>query len=258
MLPIPDEVRMLAAKLHHEHPKWTNATIRNEIRAILHKNDESLPPDKRYPKDWPSKYAIDRIMPDIRERAKRSKFEPNPIDQPWTIQSMSKSEYHIPPEALPSVLQVWFLAKQKGISFGIRDAQWVSRLYTAVTDIDALHRYSFLASTAELYAERAGIEDFIGYEAVNLFIFSTMTGRVLTSKESKRVIGIAHEIRPKTADAVAWMESMWTEGLEPNMPKGYGDWELQSFEDQHKTKEAKPSEKEAQNERHEERNQEAR
>ena len=214
---ISDEVRMLAAKLHQEHPKWTNAMIRNEIRAILHKNDESLPPDKRYPKDWPSKYAIDRIMPDIRERAKRSKFERNPIDQPWTIQSLVK--YPLPAEALPSVLKVWLYAKSAVRTFTIRDARWAGRLYTVITDIEDLFGYSFHASVAELWAERAGIEDFVGHEIVNLYVLSTMTGHVISTKMAKKIVGISGEIRPKTMYGDPWFKPM----IDADVPKGAWD-----------------------------------
>lgn len=227
---ITDEVRMLIAKLHDDHPKWTNKMIRNEVLSIVHEKNPSLP------KGWPSKFAIDRIMPGIRERAKRSKFKPNPFDQPWTIQSMSISKYHIPPEALPSVLQVWFLVKQKRSNLSIRDAQWVGRLYAAITDIEALYGYSLLASIAETYAERAGIEDFVGYEAVNLYVFSTMTDHVITSEEAKRIAGISEEIRPKTVDLFPWVKGMY----EANIPKGYWD-ELRVADEA--SKEVKPRRK---------------
>ncbi len=201
---ITDELKMLIAKLHDEHPKWTNERIRFEVSIIVHKKNSSLP------KGWPSKFAIDRIMPSIRERAKRSKSTPNPIDEPWTIQSMGSSKYHIPPEALPSVLQVWFFAKQKRRKLSIRVARWVGRLYSAITDIEALFYYSYKASIVETIAEKAGIEDFLGTEAVNLRVFSAMTGHVITSEEAKMVGAISAEIGPKGEDLYLFP---WAKGI---------------------------------------------
>lgn len=222
---ITDEVKTLIAKVHKEHPKWTNTMIRNEVSSIVRKRDSSLP------KGWPSKFAIDRIMPGIRERAKLSKSAPNPIDQPWTVQSMGNSRYEIPPEALPSVLQVWFFAKQMGNNLSIREALWVGRLHTAITDIEALYQNSDLASAMESLAEMAGIEDFAGTEAVNLSLFSAMTGHVITSKEAKSV-GMASMGGPKGEHLymVPWMGRFEANMLEVNMSKEYWDALRKSYE----------------------------
>lgn len=235
---ITDEVKMLIAKLHDDHPKWTNEMIRNEVSSIVHKKNSSLP------KGWPSKFAVDRIMPGVRERAKRSKSAPNPIDRPWTVHSMGSSKYQIPPEALPSVLQVWFLAKQKGTDFSIRDARWVGRLYAAITNIDILYECSIVASVAETFAEIAGLEDFVGNETLNLFVFSTMTGHVITSEELKKFGGIPEGIGPKGEDLhlFSWGQRM----SEANAPKGHRGG-LRT--DDEVSEETKPSKKEAQNER---------
>lgn len=201
---ISDEVKMLIARLHDRHPKWTNKRIRNEVSSIAHERNPSLP------KGWPSKFAIDRIMPGIRERAKRSKSEQNPLDQPWTVQSMGNSEYQIPPEALPSVLQVWFDAKQNGTQFSIRWARWVGRLYAAIKRIDTLYDCSVLATLAETTAEKAGIEDFVGNEAANLLVFNLMTGRIFTTEEARSIAGIPWDIGPDGVDLYlfAWGPDM--------------------------------------------------
>lgn len=211
---ITDEIKVLIAKLHARHPKWTNKEIRNWVVKAVHDEDPSLP------KGWPSRFAIDRIMPGIRDLAKRGGFKPNPIDRPWTIQSMGIDKYRIPPEALPAVLQVWFLAKQKRRTFTIRDAQWAGRLYAAVTDIEALFQYSFLASTAELWAARAGIEEFMGHEAANAYILSTMTGRSIDKEDAERFVGIPEEIRPQTMRMDPWVKTM----IDDDVPKGYWDF----------------------------------
>ena len=213
---ISDEVKMLMAKLHDDHPKWTNTMIRNEVLSRVHKRNPSLP------KGWPSKFAIDRIMPGIRERAKRSQAKPNPIDQPWTVQSTGNSKYHIPPEALPSVLRAWLLAKKDGIDLSIRDARWAGRLYAAITDTRALLHCSVLASLAEIMAEKAGIEDFVGNEAVNLFVSKIMDDYVRTDKEARPVGGKSRKIRRKEDDLYALMWLPWVEGVtEADTLEGY-------------------------------------
>jgi len=225
---ITDEVKMLVARLHDEHPKWTNKMIRNEVSDIVHKKDPLLP------KGWPSKFAIDRIMPDLRERARRRKFEPNPIDQPWTVQSMSNSKYHIRPQALPSVLQVWFHVKQEGRHLSIREAQWVGRLYTAITDVETLCKESYMASAMESLAEMAGIDDFRATEAVNLYLFGIMTGHVITSEEAKSV-GASMGIGPNGENLllVPWL---WP--IEADMREEYWDWDAirRGYEVAEKTK----------------------
>jgi len=210
---ITDEVKMLIARLHKEHPKWTNIMIRNEVLSIVHKRDSSLP------KGWPSKFAVDRIMPGIRKHAKHNERERNPIDQPWTIQSMSNSQYYIPSEALPSVLRVWFHAKEQGYDLSIRHAQWVGRLYAVITDVETLSRESYMASAMESLAEWAGIKDFLGTEAVNLYLFSMMTGHVVTSEEAKSIGGALAPIGPKGENLylVPWMGTVQADMTEENL-----------------------------------------
>ena len=228
---ITDEIKVLAAKLHKEHPKWTNSMIRNEILQILHRADKSLP------KDWPSKYSIDRIMPGIRERMRLSKLNPDPRDNPWTIQSMVK--YPIPPEALPSVLEVWFFARDNDKFFNIRDAQWAARLYAAIKDTESLYGYSRLMALQEKVARDAGIEDFMGSEAFNLYLFSTMTGHVITREEDKRIAGMSEEIRRQMRVVKAQMLRAKIPGTRV-VRLGIHHWEFEETE---------ASQKEAKNER---------
>ena len=176
---ITDKVRMLIANLHKEHPKWTNKMIRNEVSSIMRQGNPSLP------KGWPSKYSIDRIMPGVRERVRLSKLNPDPRDTPWTITNMAK--YPIPPEALPSVLRVWVWAKDnKNYSLTIREAQWVARLYAAIEDTEALFAHSHGESYEEKNCEEAGIED-MGDPITNLWVFSTMTGQIITEEDRAEV-----------------------------------------------------------------------
>lgn len=184
---ITDEIRMLAARLHKDHPKWTNSEIRNWVASTMREKDPSLP------KGWPSKYSIDRIMPDIRERARLRRLNPDPLDRPWTIHSMSRIEFHIPPEALPSVLKAWAFYQDGGRDLTIREAQWAARLYAAIKDAENLCWHaSFMAGLAK-QAEDAGIEDYMGTQSDNLHLYSTMTGHIITSEQERKCSGFTEK-----------------------------------------------------------------
>ena len=182
---ITDEVKMLITKLHKEHPKWTNNEIRNMVLSTVQKDNKSLP------KGWPSKFAIDRIMPGVRERVRLAKLNLDPRDRPWTIQSVIR--YPIPSEALPAVLQVWFFAQDNGHTVTIRHAQWAARLYAAIKDIEALYGYSRIMAFQEKLAELAGIEDFRASQLDNLSVFSIVTGHIITHDEWIRASGQSEE-----------------------------------------------------------------
>lgn len=210
---ITDEVRMLIARLHKEHPKWTNSMIRNEVLDIVHKKDPSLP------RDWPSKFSIDRIMPDIRERARLSKLNPDPLDQPWTIQSMSKSEYHIPPEALPSVLEAWAFFQDGDRTLTIREAQWVACLYAAIKDTENLCWHATFMSTIGKRAQDAGITNYMGSQSDNLHVYSSMTGYVITREQERKFSGLSEE-QWRTIERLWPVYREHINGIKASMPKG--------------------------------------
>jgi len=182
---ITDEVKLLIAHLHKEHPKYTNEEIRNLVEANLRKANPDLP------EGWPSKFVIDRIMPGIRERTRLSELNPDPRDRPWTTSSMIK--YPIPPEALPSVLQAWFRLRKKGFEFlTIRQAQWVARLYTTSDNIGVVIVLAMIESAFERDAERAGL-DYLGSQRMNFETYHTLTGRTFTDEEKYRLTGLSDE-----------------------------------------------------------------
>ena len=191
---ITDEILVLAAKFHEEHPKLKNQEIRNLIWASVHDRDKELPEHKRMPQEWPSKYVIDRIMPEIRKGVERHKLEPDAHDKPWTTQSLVK--YPITPDALPSVLEVWFFVQNfkseyKTVpSMTIRQAQWVARLYCAIKDTKALLTYSQILADFERQAEIAGL-DYFSSQWTTLEVFSQMTGRKFTHNEMEKITGLS-------------------------------------------------------------------
>lgn len=184
---ITDEVKMLIARLHKMHPKWTNSMIRNEVSSVVRQRDESLS------KGWPSKYSIDRIMPGIRERARLKRLHPDPLDRPWTIYSMSRSEFCIPAEALPSVLEAWAFCQDSGTDLTMREAQWAARLSAAIKDTENLCWHAISMARLAWQAEEAGIEDYMGSQSDNLHVYSTMTGHVITREQERKLSGLSKE-----------------------------------------------------------------
>jgi hypothetical protein len=207
---ITDEVRILTARLHKEHPKWTNKMIRNEVLGIVHKRDPSLP------KDWPSKFSIDRIMPGIRDRLRKSKLEPNPLDRPWTIQTICNAEYHITPEALPSVLHIWFHQwEDQRLLLTIREAQWAARLYAAIKETEKLCDWAISMAENAKQTEDAGIEDYVGSQLDNLFLFSAMTGHRITDGQLGRASGWSEQTWHRVSETMARVRNVLVEGWRP-------------------------------------------
>jgi len=188
---ITDEIKVLVSKLHESHPKWTNKKIRLEVQKIKHREDETLA--EKYPK-WPSTFSIDRIMADVKKRKRLRQLTRDLRDNPWTIQSLAK--YPIPRDALPSVLEAWFLVQSlkpdiKQIpSVTIRQSQWVARLYTVIKDTRTLLTYSMGMADLEKQAEDAGL-DYYGSQWDTLEIFSQMAGRQFTDKEKREITGLS-------------------------------------------------------------------
>jgi len=157
---ITSEVKMLIAKLHKEHPKWTNKKIRNEVSNIMRERDPSLP------KKWPSKYTIDRIMPGIRERVRDNQDKPQLEDTVWSMGSLAK--FPISSVLIPYVLDVLKLRAARGETFTIREAKWAARLsgfdlqeliITKKWSLDHIKNLSYVAGNyarLELLSEFAG------------------------------------------------------------------------------------------------------
>jgi hypothetical protein len=149
---ITDEVRILAAKLCKEHPRWKNKEIRNWIVASVHKADPSLP------KGWPSKYAIDRILPDIREELRKQKVNPNPLDRPWSLDDLRDNP--MPPEVLPKVFKLWGLGKEVHKELTNREVKWVVQLSAMTDDLFRLWNAASLCARWEQISELANFSHF--------------------------------------------------------------------------------------------------
>jgi len=178
---ITDELKAFIYKVHEQHPTWTNQEIRNWVLARVHENKPSLP------KEWPSKYVIDRIMPKIREQVKQSKLNPNPIDGPWSTTTLA--QYPIPPEALPHVLDVWAWTRVNlDMRLTIREVQWATRLYAVGMPVNVLSTYCRAYATTEMIYEQTGaaLKPWPGFDA---YLFAYATKQEATSELLEEILG---------------------------------------------------------------------
>jgi len=233
----PHIVRLIASRILEEQAKPPEARLPTKVLAYeIHKQISQT--GDRPPEVSTLEKKISKTRADISSK-------PDLRDKPWTIHSMV--EYPIAAEALPSVLQVWFLVQDNDGSLSIRDAQWVARLYAAIKDIEYLCSYSMMMSLTEKLADVAGIEDFMGSRIANLHVFSIMTGHIITREEEERVSGLstetwrqAEELWPNSHEQV---KAIVPEGLRPPALGIHYEKEAISEEREPSRKEAKYNER---------------
>ncbi|MFC2013364.1 hypothetical protein ACFLU8_00510 [Chloroflexota bacterium] len=102
-----------------DHRDWVAEEIQKEVNDILRKRNPLVK------LNWPGLSAVQKILTNIRSRAKDIESEPE--DRLWSVPSLA--EHEIPPQALPAVLNVWALTLEQNFPpFTIREAKWVARL----------------------------------------------------------------------------------------------------------------------------------
>ena len=202
---ITDELKAFIYKVHEQHPAWTNQEIRNWVLAKVHENKPSLP------KEWPSKYVIDRIMPKIREQVKQSKLNPNPIDGPWSTTTLA--QYPIPPEALPHVLDVWAWTRiNLHRNLTIREIQWAARLYAlGMPDPVLSFHCRTYAATEKIYEQTgAALEPWPAFDA-DLFVCATK--QEITPDQLDKIL-TKDELEEKMEVRLSLSEVEWPKGAQ--------------------------------------------
>jgi len=126
------------AEILIEYPKLPAKEVQREANRRLH--------DK-----GPGLSYIQKFMA---ERRKKANKDTSP-DAPWSL-GLS-AIYQIPPEANQDLLKVWKWCTVVGMTFTIREAQWVARLR-------ALFPFERLYSHAILYARRERACQFLGWD----------------------------------------------------------------------------------------------
>jgi hypothetical protein len=148
----------------NQHQKRRDLLARDLIRKI--RNSGATPPGE------------DTLIKMISRFRKR---EPNPLDQPWTIESLIK--YKTTPEALPWILKAWAYSREfLNHALTIRDAGWVERLYGVIRDVGKLTSiatgYAYAEMMAEILKQRFSTLD---QDALKLI--TIMTGEEFTSDQ---------------------------------------------------------------------------
>jgi hypothetical protein len=131
----------------------------------------------------------------IRLISKARNHPASPLDKPWSISCLP--QYPIPPEALPSVLQVWVYMREENMVFTIREALWAARIYTITKDIRTLSIYSFGISDLEKMNEISGSE--ITFADFDLSLFEFITGQKITPERRKMILQVNKDEWPERA-----------------------------------------------------------
>lgn len=165
---IPDKVKRLIVDIYLQNPDLTAKEVMNELHTELQKKGIQLRPD------WPGLSAVQKELTDFRNRLKG--FEASPQDQPWRVEV--EPPFHMPPEALPRVLEVMILySKETRRPFTTRQARWVIQLHRVIKDTKEL------ASTSEVYAYNEILTELTGIEFdpmdFGVQLYAQMTGKTV-------------------------------------------------------------------------------
>ena len=179
------EVMQCITLVYLKYPNWRAKEIQGEVNARLRRENLRVSPD------WPGLSAIQKALTKIRKNDNERSPESKELDRLWNTASLVK--YPIPPEALPTVLKVWvWMPENLNFPLTIREALWVSRLYTVVKDVPLLTMRSQLHAIDERASEITG-EPRLSLDYFNntgLDIFSSMTGQALTPIRRKKILKV--------------------------------------------------------------------
>ncbi|MBA7482901.1 hypothetical protein ES707_18404 [subsurface metagenome] len=188
---ITPRVRELIARVYYEHTDWTAKEVQGEVNALVRKAHLSLKPD------WPGLSAVQKELNSLRK-------SPNPKDRPWDM--LTLSEYELPPDTLPTVLQAWVhTTLNSSRPLTIREAKWVARLHSVIKDIGQLTKvarsYAFWEYVSERYGPR------YVYPTADYKLYETMTGRDLSEEQRDKLLDERLKDLWKTFRNMKW----WTE-----------------------------------------------
>jgi len=185
---ITPDVLELIAEVHLQHISWRAKEVRQEVNTRLRRENSHVDPE------WPGLSAVQKELTKIREINDARTPESKRLDESWGTYSLAK--YPIPPEALPSVLQVWVYVREKlDEPFTIREALWVSRLYAATKDIATLAEFAMHHSLGERIRELSefGRKHALSTDFGDLELFSQVTGQEITPALESKVYGVVRD-----------------------------------------------------------------
>lgn len=196
---IPDQVRRLIGEIYLRDYDLTAKEVMYQLHAKLQEKGLQLRPD------WPGLSAVQKELTSFRNRQK--KFKAGPQERPWRVEA--KAPFYMPPEALPTVLEVMILySKETRRCFNNRQAKWVVRLYCVIKDIGELARTSELYASNEILTELTGIE----FDPMDLSVqlYAQMTGKTVNIQYPicKYPVGIEPPPPDKTEFLGNWWEKL--------------------------------------------------
>ncbi len=147
---ITPEVVKIIAEVWHEHA--LNGWAAKEIQSEVAKRVQDKWPGK-HKQDWPGLRAVQARLVTIQDEYNSKDFQD--LEGPWHLGTLKDNP--IPIEAIPNILQVQELRNllTRGHSVTVRQALWISRLYSVIRDIDLLGRISWEYALQEKTCELA-------------------------------------------------------------------------------------------------------
>ena len=217
---LTEEVRRLIAEVYLGHRDWRAKKIQKEVIDRLHRVNPYVDPN------WPGHSVVQKELTKMRRRHEEK--SPNPLDGPWSTASLA--QYPIPPEALPSVLEVWVWTRvNNSATFTIRQAQWAARLYAITKNTKEIVALVMLArghALTENICELIG-KPYVNSSNIDLLMFSLMTGPEITPEEQQKILGISEEqwlafkeaVKDAPGDVLRWDAIAIREALVKNRIK---------------------------------------
>lgn len=131
---ITDVIKVLIAEtfnsMYELDPKVTAKEVQAKVNTILREKNPKLD------SDWPGVSAVGKVITEIKK--KMNELGPDPEDRPWSVSALTLTDYDMPPEALPVVMQAWAKALVENAPLTIRQVKWIARLHCILGNIDGL------------------------------------------------------------------------------------------------------------------------
>jgi len=149
---ITNEVRKVIANIYLEHSDWRAKEIRDAVEARLHKiNPRSKP-------GWPGLSAVQKELTKQRKTDDARPPESKALDQPWSLGKITERD--LPIESIPVILGIQEYRRLKGKEpLTIRQAWWLSRIYSVISQPEVLSTAEVLLFWARVYASSERIAE---------------------------------------------------------------------------------------------------
>jgi hypothetical protein len=187
------EVEGLIIRVHLRNQKLKAYEVRNIVEATL-STDEYYKKLWPIPSGWPSLSKVQKVVADF-ERKNHSDEE-----APWDISTLSK--YPLPPEALPTVLDIAMSSQERGEPpLTIREAKWIGRLYVLIFAVAAQQGLdkvpiAFVQGMATFHATNERISELTGKKsppAMDEILWKFLTKRESMSELANRGFDPGHD-----------------------------------------------------------------